>query len=243
MSLDERDWYREAIEERDRKNAEASLMNKQNKNYAGYTDPNARYSWKIVIAGALIFAVLVYVLDFILYYPASGALIGMNILVFALIKLKKLNGIALASSHYSVIDGKQEYRIVTSAFTHFEPIHLLCNLSSLYNIGPYMETYLGTERFIICYALIMVLGGYISAYLHKNKPMTYSIGASGVICGLLGIFLTISYINSGFAGISSMVPTICILAAMTLSPKIDSIGHFTGMAVGIVCGLALIYLL
>lgn len=40
-----------------------------------------------------------------------------------------------------------------------------------------------------------------------------------------------------------MVPTICILAAMTLSPKIDSIGHFTGMAVGIVCGLALIYLL
>lgn len=209
----------------------------------GYIGINIRYSWKIVIVGALIYAALVYFLDYFFYYPGCAAIIAMNLLVFALIKLKKLSGIALASSYDSVIGKRQEYRIVTSAFTHFEPIHLLCNLGSLYNIGPYMEQLLGTERFIICYALIMLLGGYVAAFLRKKKPNTYSIGASGVICGLLGIYLVFAFIYAGFSGITSMLPTIILLLLMSFSSKIDSIGHFTGMAVGIICGLALIYLL
>ena len=166
----------------------------------------------------------------------------MNILVFVLIKMGKLDKEALGCSYYNVIKCKEEYRIITGAFTHFEPIHLLCNLAALYDIGPYMERILGTTRFIVVYALINILGGYISAALHRKKPYTASIGASGVICGILGIYLTIAFSYMGFAGITSMIPTILILLLMTFSPKIDSIGHFTGMAVGIMCGVVLLYI-
>lgn len=97
--------------------------------------------------------------------------------------------------------------------------------------------------FIVFYALIMVAGGYISALLHNKKPNTQSIGASGAICGILGIYLAMAFILMGFGGIRSMVPTIAILLLMTFSPHIDSIGHFTGMGVGILCGVAVVYLL
>ena len=87
----------------------------------------------------------------------------------------------------------------------------------------------------------MLVGGFISARVKKKgEPFTLSIGASGVICGLLGIYMVIAFSVWGFSGIRSMVPTIVILVAMTMSKKIDSIGHFTGLLTGIVCGIVLV---
>ena len=81
----------------------------------------------------------------------------------------------------------------------------------------------------------------LSARLHKKgSPFTYSIGASGVICGLLGIYIIIAYSVFGFGGIRSLIPTIVLLIAMTASKRIDSIGHFTGLLVGIICGFVLV---
>ena len=89
--------------------------------------------------------------------------------------------------------------------------------------------------------MIMLIGGFLSARLHKKgSPFTYSIGASGVICGLLGIYMVIAFSVLGLQGVSSVIPTIVILIAMTTSKKIDSIGHFTGLAVGLICGIVLI---
>lgn len=191
----------------------------------------------LVLVGIVIYAVLVFVLNMFLDFPGCAAVIAMNVLVFALVKLNKLEKRALGNSYNSTIKCRETYRVVTSAFTHYDPIHMLCNLASLYNIGPYMEELLGTPLFITLYALIMVAGGYISGLLHKKKPGIPSIGASGVICGFLGIYLAIAFIVAGFAGITSMLPTIALLVLMTFSPKIDSIGHFTGLFLGILCGI------
>ena len=77
--------------------------------------------------------------------------------------------------------------------------------------------------------------------LHKKgSPFTYSIGASGVLCGLLGVYIVIAFSVLGWQGIRSVIPTIVILVAMTTSKRIDSIGHFTGLAVGLICGMVLI---
>ena len=87
----------------------------------------------------------------------------------------------------------------------------------------------------------MISGGLVSARLHKKgSPFTLSIGASGVICGLLGIYMVIAYSVFGFGGLKSLIPTIVLLAAMTTSKKIDSIGHFTGLEAGIICGIVLV---
>ncbi|MCR5343576.1 MAG: rhomboid family intramembrane serine protease [Butyrivibrio sp.] len=174
-------------------------------------------------------------------YPITYGIIAINIVIFILINIKKLNISQLGSSYIKSIQEKQYYRIVTAAFTQKEFLHLACNMYSLYNIGRVLEHMLGAWRYALCYAVIMLFGGFLSARIHKKSaPFTLCIGASGVICGLLGIYMVIAFSVRGFAGLKSMIPTIVLLALMTTSKKIDSIGHFTGLIIGIICGIILI---
>lgn len=177
----------------------------------------------------------------IFQYPATSVIILINMIVFGLINLKIIGTDKLGSSYMMTIQNRQYHRIITSAFTQREFMHLACNMYSLYNIGTVLEYALDTRLYAICYAVIMLVGGFISARVKKKgEPFTLSIGASGVICGLLGIYMVIAFSVWGFRGIRSMVPTIVILVAMTMSKKIDSIGHFTGLLTGIVCGIVLV---
>ena len=130
---------------------------------------------------------------------------------------------------------------VDELFTQKEVMHLACNMYSLYNIGTVLEHILSTKLYSICYIVIMLIGGYLSARLHKKgSPFTHSIGASGVLCGLLGIYVVIAFSVLGWQGVRSVLPTMVILVLMTTSKKIDSIGHFTGLLMGFICGGVLI---
>ncbi|WP_029231701.1 rhomboid family intramembrane serine protease [Butyrivibrio sp. VCB2006] len=174
-------------------------------------------------------------------YPVTSVIIAINIIVFALVNLKAIGVNRLGSSYMDTIQNRQLHRVVTSAFTQREIMHLACNMYSLYNIGTTLEYALDSGLYALCYAVIMIAGGLVSARLHKNgSPFTLSIGASGVICGLLGIYMVIAYSVFGFGGIRSLIPTIVLLIAMTTSKKIDSIGHFTGLVSGIICGIVLV---
>ena len=175
-------------------------------------------------------------------YPVTFAIIGINIIIFILINLKKLDISVLGSSYIKTLQEKQFYRIITSAFTQKEFLHLACNMYSLYNIGQVLEHALGHVIYLICYVVIMIVGGAASSRIHKkSSPFTLCIGASGVICGLLGIYMVIAFSVMGFSGLRSMIPTIILLAFMTTSKRIDSIGHFTGLTMGILCGIVLVW--
>lgn len=176
-------------------------------------------------------------------YPATCCIILLNILVFAMVNLKVVSTRKLGSSYMDTLQNHQYYRIVTSAFTQKEIMHLFCNMYSLYNIGRALEHALDTWLYALCYGVIMIVGGLLSVRVKKrHEPFTLSIGASGVICGLLGIYMVIAFSVWGFGGIRSMIPTIVILVAMTMSKRIDSIGHFTGLLTGIICGLVIIHI-
>ncbi len=177
----------------------------------------------------------------LLRYPVTTGIILINIIVFALVNLNKIEVDKLGSSYMNTIQNRQWYRVVSSAFTQKEAMHLICNMYSLYNIGRVLEHALDSRLYAICYVVIMVAGGLMSARLHKKgSPFTHSIGASGVICGLLGIYMVIAFTVFGFGGIRSLIPTMILLVAMTASKRIDSIGHFTGLFVGIICGFVLV---
>ena len=177
----------------------------------------------------------------LLRYQVTAGIILINIIVFALVNLKVIGVDKLGSSYIETIQNRQFYRVVSSAFTQKEFMHLACNMYSLYNIGSALEHALGSDLYAGCYIAIMLVGGLMSARIHKKgSPFTLSIGASGVICGLLGIYMVIAYTVFGFGGIRSLIPTIVLLVAMTASERIDSIGHFTGLFVGIICGFVLV---
>lgn len=174
--------------------------------------------------------------------PMTYVLIGINLAVFAAVYFKRLFVYNLGTSYEMTIRKKEYYRIVTSAFTHQEPLHILMNMYSLYNIGTILERFMGSIRFTVFYVIIMIAGGFLSANIHKEKdPQVFSIGASGVICGLLGMYMVIVFVYMGFSGIRGCLPTILLLVLMTFSKKIDSIGHFSGLLVGLVCGIILLF--
>jgi membrane associated rhomboid family serine protease len=75
------------------------------------------------------------------------------------------------------------YRLITSAFLHYGPLHLLLNMYFLWIIGPALEGILGSGRFLILY-LVSGLAG--SAGSLVDQPLALTVGASGAIFGLLG---------------------------------------------------------
>ena len=80
--------------------------------------------------------------------PATIFIIGINIIIFALVNLRAFDVKMLGSSYMDTIQNRQYYRIVSSAFTQKEVLHLACNMYSLYNIGTVLEHVLSTNLYV-----------------------------------------------------------------------------------------------
>lgn len=76
------------------------------------------------------------------------------------------------------------YRLATSMFLHGSIFHILFNMYVLIVLGPTLERILGHGKFLLLY-LIAGLGGAALSYA-LNSPMTFSVGASGAIFGIMG---------------------------------------------------------
>ncbi|MBR3581772.1 MAG: rhomboid family intramembrane serine protease [Lachnospiraceae bacterium] len=232
MSMYDRDWYRESYKEQERKNRSA--------NVSGSTSAGAKPILFILLF-AIVMAAIMAAARLFVNYPTTIGLIGVNIIIFILLQTKKWNTSMLATSYQMTIKEQQFYRLISAAFTQEEPLHLIMNMGSLYNLGVVLEPYMGMKRLLIHYGIIMIVGGLFSCFIHKIKsPYTRSIGASGVICGLLGIYIMIAISFKGLSALASVAPTLLIMALMTASKRIDSIGHLTGLIVGLVCGFLVV---
>lgn len=130
--------------------------------------------------------------------PLVRAASGTPVVTYGLIALSVLAFVAQLSSHEleselvlwtpAVADG-QIYRLVTSAFLHYGPMHLLLNMWALYVVGPQLEGLLGRVRYSALY-LLSALGGSVAVYL-LAPITTETAGASGAIFGLFGATLVI----------------------------------------------------
>ena len=83
------------------------------------------------------------------------------------------------------------YRLVSSIFLHGGIIHLLCNIYSLYILGPQLESFLGKTKFTLVFILSGVIGNLLSLTVLQDNIV--SVGASGSIFGLLGALLYFGY--------------------------------------------------
>lgn len=76
----------------------------------------------------------------------------------------------------------EPWRLVSSAFLHIGPLHLLLNMWALVAFGRLVEEVLGPRRFLVLYAACAAAGGIASALAH---PQTLAAGASGAVWGLM----------------------------------------------------------
>lgn len=88
----------------------------------------------------------------------------------------------------SVINGRQYHRVLTSAFLHADPMHLLFNMMTLYFFGPTLEALLGTTGFATVYFGSQLGAKALTIYRNRKNSNYLSLGAFGAISGIVIAF-------------------------------------------------------
>ncbi len=128
------------------------------------------------------------------------------------------------------------WRLITAAFLHYGPIHLLLNMLALYWFGSLLEQRIGSGRFLLLY-LVSGLAGSAGALV--MDPTTPTVGASGAIFGILGAGLVLERQRDYVFG-GSALGIIVINLIFTFSiPSISIGGHVGGLIGGAVATLGL----
>src|SRR6266545_303404 len=121
------------------------------------------------------------------------------------------------------------WRLLTAAFLHYGPFHLLLNMLALYWFGTALEQRIGSGRFIALY-LVSGLAGSAGALL--LDPTTPTVGASGAIFGILGAGLIMEQFQRDYVFGGSALGMIVINLVLTFSISNISIGGHIGGLIG-----------
>ena len=132
------------------------------------------------------------------------------------------------------------FRLISSIFLHGGILHLLCNMYSLYILGPQLESFFGRTKFIIIYIVSGVIGNLLSLSFIQDNVV--SIGASGAIFGLLGALLYFGYHYRVYlSGVikSQIIPLILLnLGIGFVASGINNFAHIGGLIGGVLISMA-----
>lgn len=185
--------------------------------------------------------------------PATGALIGLNLLVFATMLWNGAglwhsdNGVQLdwgANFGPATKDGEW-WRLGSALFLHFGLFHLGMNMLSLWDGGRLVERMFGTGRFLLIYFASGLAGNLLSLIAQGDRAV--SGGASGAIFGVYGAFMGFVWLyrnslrRSEFKRLfwgAAIFSAITIVLGLQVT-GIDNAAHVGGLLGGILAGLAL----
>lgn len=131
------------------------------------------------------------------------------------------------------------WQILTSMFSHVEPLHIAFNMIALYFLGPQLEAILGRARFLALYLVSGVTGGVAVMFLSNSYSST--LGASGAIFGLLGALLVVGL--KVHADVQQILVWVGINVAFTVfgGSSISWQGHLGGFAGGALIAALIVY--
>lgn len=133
------------------------------------------------------------------------------------------------------------WRLLTSCFLHGGIIHLLMNMYALYYIGCLLEPRLGALKYTIAYLVCGVIASLASVFWND---LMVSVGASGAIFGLYGVFLALLTTNIIDKHTQkSLLTSIGLFVGYNLlfgltKDGIDNAAHIGGLLSGLVVGYA-----
>jgi membrane associated rhomboid family serine protease len=128
------------------------------------------------------------------------------------------------------------WRLLTAAFLHYGPFHLLLNMVGLWWFGSLLEQRIGSGKFLLLY-IVSGLAGSAGALL--LDPLTPTVGASGAIFGVLGAGLVLEQQRDYVFGGSALGVIVLNLVLTFRISNISIGGHIGGLIGGIVAMLAL----
>jgi membrane associated rhomboid family serine protease len=119
--------------------------------------------------------------------------VGVTEIILGLIVLASLAGLTFAPTWlersllrpYWLVPRRQYATLITSGFMHASIAHLLFNAFTLWSFGRALEAVIGTGRFVLLYALGLLVSGAGTWLKHRADPAYASLGASGAILAVL----------------------------------------------------------
>ena len=85
----------------------------------------------------------------------------------------------------SIVNRKEQIRLISSGFLHADWMHLFFNMLSLYFFQGIVFQFFGMIGFLLIYFGSMILGNLFSLMIYKNQPWYSAIGASGAVSGII----------------------------------------------------------
>lgn len=132
------------------------------------------------------------------------------------------------------------YRLITSIFLHGGLVHLLCNMYSLYVIGPQLESFFGKIKYSIIFIGSGIIGNLLTLAFLQDTYV--SVGASGAIFGLLGALVYFGYHYRVYlSGVmkSQIIPLILLnLIIGFMITSINNLAHIGGLIGGVLLSMA-----
>ncbi|MDQ8014166.1 MAG: rhomboid family intramembrane serine protease [Flavobacterium nitrogenifigens] len=180
-------------------------------------------------------------------YFITPILIYVNILVFLIMAIRGLGFISFNGQDLLNWGGNfrpftingQWWRLLTNIFLHGGLIHLVSNMFGLLFIGLFIEPLLGKTKYLVIYLITSILASCASIWWHEA---TVSIGASGAIFGLYGLFLSLLLTNVFPPDFSKTFLTTTLIfigynLIMGLAGGIDNAAHIGGLLSGFIIGI------
>ena len=175
---------------------------------------------------------------------ATKLLIGINVAVYVA-ELAQGGGVyGVNSTIYAkgvlwapFIANGDYWRLLTAAFLHYGPFHLILNMLGLWWFGSLLEQRIGSGRFLLLYLVSGLAGSAGALVVSPNNP---TVGASGAIFGILGAGLVLEHQRDYVFGGSALGVIVAnLVLTFAWSGNISVGGHIGGLIGGAAATLAL----
>ena len=138
--------------------------------------------------------------------------------------------VALGANYQMFTVGLDQFwRLLISGFLHANIFHLLMNMMALYNLGTAMEKEIGSAKFALVLYGSVLAGSLFSLTFHEN---TISVGMSGGLYGLLGVYIMTAYKHGDLRN-PAITRTIFINLLINFVNGVDFYAHIGGLVAGI----------
>ncbi len=160
---------------------------------------------------------------------AGGSLDGTNNWIYEHCVL--ISNAEYSNGHLAGVANGEWWRLITSAFLHYGPIHLATNMFSLYFVGSVLEAVVGRWRYLLLYLVSGLAGSAGALYADPNSP---TAGASGAIFGILGALFILERSGAIQTGGQIVMLIVINLVISYALPGISLGGHVGGLIGGVV---------
>lgn len=178
---------------------------------------------------------------------ATPIILDLNIIVFLVMVLSGV-GFIYPEGHELIKWGAnytpltasgQWWRLLSSTFLHAGIIHLANNMFALFFVGIFLESSIGSKKFLFIYLLTGIIASITSLIVHDSM---ISLGASGAIFGMYGLLIALMILKYLDKNLTTMLWIsvgifVGINLIMGLSGGIDMAAHLGGLISGFIIGV------